>query len=215
MTARFTIDPDITRAETLPASFYHSQDIYDELLERVLATSWQWIGHAGELAAGEARPAPLLSGSLDEPLLLARDPRGRLRCLSNVCTHRGNPLLSEPGPCQRLRCGYHGRTFGLDGAFEHMPAFEGARAGQPAFEAAQTLDAAGRRRAAYYYWLFPSTMLNFYPWGLSLNVVEPQGLERTHVLFHSYVWRPELLDQGAGGALDLVQREDEVVRDLP
>ena len=28
----------------------------------------------------------------------------------------------------------------------------------------------GRRVAAYYWWLFPNTMLNFYPWGLSVNV---------------------------------------------
>src|SRR6185295_3314379 len=27
--------------------------------------------------------------------------------------------------------------------------------------------------AARYWWVFPNLMLNFYPWGLSLNVVEP------------------------------------------
>jgi len=54
-------------------------------------------------------------------------------------------------------------------------------------------------------------MLNFYPWGLSLNVVRPLTVERTKVSFLSFVWKEELLDQGAGAQLDRVEREDEVV----
>ena len=33
----------------------------------------------------------------------------------------------------------------------------------------------GKRVAAFYFWLFPNLMLNFYPWGLSMNVVNPLG----------------------------------------
>lgn len=36
---------------------------------------------------------------------------------------------------------------------------------------------------ACYFWLFPNTMLNFYPWGLSPNVVQPLGGGRTRVSF--------------------------------
>jgi choline monooxygenase len=63
--------------------------------------------------------------------------------------------------------------------------------------------------AAHYFWLFPNLMLNFYPWGLSLNQVQPLSPTRTRVIFRSYVARPELLGQGAGGALDDVEMEDE------
>jgi choline monooxygenase len=69
----------------------------------------------------------------------------------------------------------------------------------------------GRRVAAYYWWLFPNTMLNFYPWGVSVNVVRPLGVERTRVSFLSYVWDRTKLDRGAGAALDRVEREDEVI----
>lgn len=69
--------------------------------------------------------------------------------------------------------------------------------------------------AAVYVWLFPNTMFNFYPWGVSVNVVQPLALDRTKVSFFTYVGRPELLDQGAGGSLDRVEREDEqVVEDV-
>ena len=42
----------------------------------------------------------------------------------------------------------------------------------------------GRDIAAYYFWLFPTTMVNVYPWGVSLNDVQPLGLDqigRAHV----------------------------------
>ena len=69
----------------------------------------------------------------------------------------------------------------------------------------------GQRVAAYYWWVFPNTMLNFYPWGLSVNVVKPLGVDRTRVSFLSYVWDVTKLDRGAGAALDRVEREDEVI----
>lgn len=54
-------------------------------------------------------------------------------------------------------------------------------------------------------------MLNFYPWGLSVNVVRPLGPELTKVSFLPYIWDASKLEAGAGAALDRVEREDEVV----
>jgi choline monooxygenase len=69
----------------------------------------------------------------------------------------------------------------------------------------------GRRVAGYYALLFPSTMLNVYPWGVSLNVVQPLGPARTRIRFRTYVWDSEFLGRGAGGDLALVEFEDERV----
>jgi choline monooxygenase len=69
----------------------------------------------------------------------------------------------------------------------------------------------GRRVAAYWWWLWPNTMLNFYPWGLSINVVEPLAVDRTRVRFLSCVWDASRLARGAGAALDRVEREDEAI----
>jgi choline monooxygenase len=320
---RFGVGADIRQARTLPADFYRSQAIYDELNERVLAPSWQFVGHEREVAAkGMALPLELLAGSLNEPLVLSRDHAGELRCMSNVCTHRANLVVTKPGICKKLRCRYHGRSFQHDGSFDFMPEFEGAegfpcatddlpqvpmgnlegllfaslkpayefesmlgdlrqrlahlpikdfrldaahseeyeveahwalyvdnflegfhipyvhpsladvldyksydvelferanlqlglaKAGEPIFDDAPGTQDAGKRVGAYYYWLYPNTMLNFYPWGLSVNVVRPMGLAHTKVSFYSYVWKPERLGEGAGGALELVQGEDEEV----
>ena len=80
-----------------------------------------------------------------------------------------------------------------------------------AFELPASSPDAGRRIGAYYWWFFPNLMFNFYPWGLSINIVRPMAVDLTRVSFISYVWKPTRLDRGAGAGLDRVEREDEAV----
>jgi len=321
--SRFAIDPDVTRASTLDKAFYLDPAIYDAAREKVFGRSWQWLGGLSDVAEpGLLSPRDLLPGLLDEPLLLARDDAGTLRCLSNVCTHRGNLLVHEAGRAADIRCGYHSRRFDLAGRLTFMPGFEGAcdfpsardhlpelpfgafeghgfaslapvapladfldeiaqrlawlpierfradpsrsrdfvfdahwalyvenyleglhipflhpgltqtldlanyryeigryanlqlaraRDDEPAFEPPPGSPDHGQRIAAYYWWLFPNLMLNFYPWGLSLNLVQPLGLAKTRVSFRAFVADASLLGAGAGGALDPVEMEDEAV----
>ena len=72
----------------------------------------------------------------------------------------------------------------------------------------------GKRISAYYYWFFPNTMFNFYPWGLSINVVRPLKPDLTKVSFYCYVWDETKLGRGAGADLDRVEREDEAVVEM-
>jgi choline monooxygenase len=71
----------------------------------------------------------------------------------------------------------------------------------------------GKQVSAYYFWLFPNTMFNFYPWGLSINVVRPLGVDRTRVLFLRYVWNETQSGSSvsADSAVDRVEREDEAI----
>ena len=69
----------------------------------------------------------------------------------------------------------------------------------------------GKKVAAYYFWIFPNTMFNFYPWGLSVNVVTPVDIDKCRVSFYSYVWDETKLDVGAGTGLDRVEMEDEEI----
>ena len=86
-----------------------------------------------------------------------------------------------------------------------------AKEGEPVFELPGNHVNAGQRVGAFYAWLFPNLMLNFYPWGLSLNAVLPLAPTKTRVEYRRYLWRPDLLDQGAGGDLHRVEMEDEAV----
>jgi len=86
-----------------------------------------------------------------------------------------------------------------------------AKEGEEAFEPPEGTPDHGQHIAAWYFWLFPNLMLNFYPWGLSINLVRPLGPQRTRVSFRAYVGDESRLDRGAGAELDRVEREDEVI----
>jgi len=86
-----------------------------------------------------------------------------------------------------------------------------AAGGGPVFHLPEGHPDHGRSIGAYYLWLFPGTMLNLYPWGISLNVLHPLGPGRTCVVFRSYVGDASLREGGAGAGLHEVEREDEAV----
>lgn len=292
------IHPDIRHAHTLPAEFYRSAAVFEEVKEKIFARTWQYVADASVMSEeGYYFPFTLLPGVLDEPLILTRDAAGILRCLSNVCTHRSKVIVEKPGKGRTLRCGYHGRCFHLDGRFKSMPGFEEAagfpapeddlvqvrlrdwlellfialepaadlatilrpvtervgwlpmdtlvykpelsrdyqvqanwalycdnylegfhvpfvhpglnaaldfqnydyelfdycnlqlgvaKEGDPCFELPLDSPDYGRQIYAYYFWVFPNLMLNFYPWGLSMNLVEPLSHRETRIRFRTY-----------------------------
>src|SRR4028119_889933 len=129
----WNIDEDIRRAETLPAEVYRDPRYFALARERVFARSWQWVaGTHGERvpgpaaarargpggargwqwvgdpdamrAPGQVLPVTLLEGVLDEPLLFTRSAEDEVRCLSNVCTHRGTLVCEAAGVLPALRC---------------------------------------------------------------------------------------------------------------
>jgi choline monooxygenase len=116
------VDADIRRARTLASEFYVDPAVFELSKERIFARTWQFAGRADD--PGNLRPFAMLPGFLDEPLLIARSGDS-LRCMSNVCTHRGKILVEEACDANLIRCGYHGRRFSLEGKFLSMPEFEG------------------------------------------------------------------------------------------
>lgn len=323
MREKFYIDPDITKAETLPASFYKDQSVFEALKKQVFLNSWQWIGDENLVGVAQSTyPFVLLDGFLTEPLVLTKNIENKINCLTNVCTHRGNLVVMDSGVSKKMTCKYHGRRFNLNGDFEYMPEFGDAKdfprpcdnlhkfplrkwggflfAGlNPAFDFQQVIDKMnerigflplhefklnealnkdftvnahwalycdnylegfhvpfvheglnaildygsyeteiyeycnlqigyvdqaeavfdlpkdhidyGKNVAAYYYWVFPNMMFNFYPWGLSVNIVKPLTINKTKVSFITYVYDESKLEKGAGSGLENVEMEDEEV----
>lgn len=69
----------------------------------------------------------------------------------------------------------------------------------------------GQDIAAYYLWLFPNMMFNFYPWGLSVNIVIPVSPSQTRVIYRGYVKDETLAKEGAGSILDTVEIQDQEI----
>ncbi|MDH3493007.1 MAG: Rieske 2Fe-2S domain-containing protein, partial [Acidobacteriota bacterium] len=110
---QFEINSDISVARCLSPSFYLDDVYFESSRDHIFSRTWQFAGLKSD--ADNIRPVTLLEGFLDEPLIVTYD--GELRCFSNVCTHRGNLLVSESCRGASIRCGYHGRKFDLSGKF--------------------------------------------------------------------------------------------------
>jgi choline monooxygenase len=65
--------------------------------------------------------------------------------------------------------------------------------------------------AALYFFIFPNLMFNFYPWGLSVNIVKPLAPDLTKVSYLTFVSDESKLEKGAGADLNLVELEDQAV----
>ena len=52
-------------------------------------------------------------------------------------------------------------------------------------------------------------LFNFYPWGLSVNIVIPVTTSITRVLYRGYVKDEKLAQKGAGSILDTVEIQDQ------
>jgi choline monooxygenase len=65
--------------------------------------------------------------------------------------------------------------------------------------------------AAQYFFIFPNMMFNFYPWGLSINIVKPVDPGNSRVEFITFISDESKIDQGAGADLHRVEMEDEAV----
>jgi choline monooxygenase len=44
LTARFQIDPDISKAHTLQTDFYTDQSVFEQARLKIFSNSWQFIG---------------------------------------------------------------------------------------------------------------------------------------------------------------------------
>lgn len=73
------------------------------------------------------------------------------------------------------------------------------------------LPAEDEKIAAFYFFIFPNLMFNFYPWGLSVNIVKPVKPDLTLVSYLTFVADEAKLEKGAGADLNRVELEDQRV----
>ena len=107
------VSADISVSSTLPPACYTGTDVLAAEMAGLLRGSWLGLARADELKApGDYRVLELAGAST----ILVRDEEGRLRAFANTCRHRGTRLLEGAGNAARIRCPFHGWTYGLDGA---------------------------------------------------------------------------------------------------
>ncbi|MBI2256865.1 MAG: aromatic ring-hydroxylating dioxygenase subunit alpha [Proteobacteria bacterium] len=107
------IDGKTTPLYTLPARWYHADDVYEAERWSVFAATWQFVCREADLPQPGDYTAAKIAGF---DIFVLRDRNGALKSFHNLCSHRAAPLFAEgTGHCDVLRCRYHGWTFDHDG----------------------------------------------------------------------------------------------------
>ena len=121
--AGFDPDQPLSRAGTIPNTWYTSPDVYALERDTLFARTWQMAGRR-ELVA---EPGQFLTADIaGEPVLVVRGEGGTLRAFFNVCRHRAARVCTdECGTATKFRCHYHGWTYDLCGSLRGVPEFDG------------------------------------------------------------------------------------------
>ena len=64
---------------------------------------------------------------------------------------------------------------------------------------------------AYYYWIFPNIMLNFYDWGLSINIITPLTKNKTRIKFLSFPKKGMAQPKDVPAGINVVEEEDQKI----
>jgi choline monooxygenase len=122
------IDPDISRAWTLPAPLYFDRDVAAQERELIFGRTWQVIGHRHQVdSPGDYFTTQLVG----EPLLVVRGADRELRAFYNVCRHRAGPPAEGCGSRKLFRCVYHGWTYNLYCSLNHATEIEDVEGFRP------------------------------------------------------------------------------------
>ncbi len=112
-----------------PVAIYSDPEILELELERIFQRCWLFMGHVSEIPN---RGDYVMRRIGRDHFILVRDDQDRIRCLLNVCRHRGLPVCAaEQGNASRFRCPYHSWTYRNSGEWIGAPemrrAYKGAR----------------------------------------------------------------------------------------
>ncbi len=83
--------------------------------------------------------------------------------------------------------------------------------GEESFEIFKNPDNQEQNLYGLYYWIFPNLMLNFYSWGLSINIIEPISPSKTRINFLSYPIKNNHQPRSGNSTLSQVEKEDQMV----
>ena len=103
---------------SVPSAWYTDPALLVRERARVFAPHWHYVGSAADVAERGTYAVADLGGL---PIVVTRDMDGVLRCLANVCRHRGHLVAQGCGRRRTLQCRYHGWTYRLDGSLHAAP----------------------------------------------------------------------------------------------
>ncbi len=118
--------PEVLREECRPefdtapldTARYTSQAFFDAEDREMWPRVWQMACRLEDIPeVGDVEVYDIV----DRSALIVRTGGDSVRAYHNVCLHRGRKLLTEAGRVEKIRCGFHGWTWDLDGNLNSLP----------------------------------------------------------------------------------------------
>jgi len=106
--AAIRIDEDSGRFRVARSS-YTDPALHAAELDAIFSKCWLFVGHESELAKPNDFATRRIAG---RPVIFLRDKEGAVRCLLNICPHRGAQVCRQKkGSAKLFSCIYHGWAF--------------------------------------------------------------------------------------------------------
>ena len=103
---------------SLAARYYTDPQVFKCEQDGLLASSWQFAGHASQLQ----NPGDYFTFELaGESLFCIKGRDGEIRTFYNVCQHRAHQLVQGSGTTRVVVCPYHAWTYELTGGLRAAP----------------------------------------------------------------------------------------------
>ena len=111
----------------IPAEPCVSEDHYRREITHVFKTSWLYVAREEEIAEPGSYKVKRLAFA-DSSVIVMRGKDGTVRAFHNVCSHRGNKVVTETGEetfghskAAVLSCRFHGWVYSADGVLVNVP----------------------------------------------------------------------------------------------
>ena len=123
---------EAVREGMIPAHVYNDREIFDLERDRLFNRSWMFVAHESEIPnVGDY----VVRHVLDDSFIVARDNKGEVRVMFNMCLHRGMQVCrAEMGNASNFRCPYHGWSYRNDGRILGLPFHQEAYGGEEGFK---------------------------------------------------------------------------------
>ena len=110
--------PQALGTDGTPTSRYTSREWHEQEVEHLWRKCWQYVCRTDEIPeVGDYQIYEIVRDSY----VVIRTKEG-IKAYPNACLHRGRRLKDYDGHCSELRCPFHGFTWALNGALQHVPA---------------------------------------------------------------------------------------------
>jgi phthalate 3,4-dioxygenase subunit alpha len=120
------------RRGMIPAHIYNDRELFEMERERLFSRAWLFVAHESEIPQDGDY---VVRRVLNDSFIIARDSKGEIRAMFNMCLHRGMQVCrAEMGNASNFRCPYHGWSYRNDGRIIGLPFYHDAYGGEAGFK---------------------------------------------------------------------------------